>query len=299
MKFDPLPAEFLASRLQTPKPGCRAVLDTDTYNELDDPYALVYALRSPEIRLEAVYAAPFHNDRSEGPKDGMEKSYRQILEILGILGEKRPAFRGSEKWMDSPDSPVDSPAARDLVERALAMPDGEPLYVAAIGAPTNVASAILTEPKIREKIVVVWLGGHGLHMPRTDEFNMAQDFYASRILLDSGVPLVLVPCMGVVSHLSVTLPELREQLSGKGKWGQYLLDVTTEQMEQYGNWSRVIWDISTIAWLCGGKGFQSGLIPSPVLTPEWTYSADLTRHFIRYVNYIDRDSVFRDLFGKM
>ena len=46
MKFDPLPAEFLASRLQTPKPGCRAVLDTDTYNELDDPCALVYALRS-------------------------------------------------------------------------------------------------------------------------------------------------------------------------------------------------------------------------------------------------------------
>lgn len=177
MKFDPLPAEFLASRLQTPKPGCRVVLDTDTYNELDDPYALVYALRSPEIRLEAVYAAPFHNDRSEGPKDGMEKSYRQILEILSILGEERPVFRGSEKWMDSPDSPVDSPAARDLAARALAMPDGEPLYVAAIGAPTNIASAILMEPKILEKIVVVWLGGHGLHMPLTDEFNMAQDFY--------------------------------------------------------------------------------------------------------------------------
>jgi len=47
------------------------VLDTDTYNEVDDQFAVVYALRSPErLRVEALYAAPFHNDRSSGPADG-------------------------------------------------------------------------------------------------------------------------------------------------------------------------------------------------------------------------------------
>ena len=43
----------------------RAVLDTDTYNEIDDQFALVQALLSPDrITLEAVYAAPFHNSQS-------------------------------------------------------------------------------------------------------------------------------------------------------------------------------------------------------------------------------------------
>ena len=49
------------------------VLDTDTYNEIDDQYALAQVLLSPEdVTVEAVYAAPFHNARSTGPGDGME-----------------------------------------------------------------------------------------------------------------------------------------------------------------------------------------------------------------------------------
>ena len=57
----------------------RMVLDTDTYNEIDDQFAVVYALISPELDVQAVYAAPFHNNRSSGPGDGMEKSYEEIL----------------------------------------------------------------------------------------------------------------------------------------------------------------------------------------------------------------------------
>ena len=51
----------------------RMVFDTDTYNEIDDQFALVYTLISPELDVKAVYAAPFKNNRSKGPRDGMEK----------------------------------------------------------------------------------------------------------------------------------------------------------------------------------------------------------------------------------
>ena len=62
------------------------VLDTDTCNEIDDQFALVYALLCPEkLNVEAVYAAPFTNDRSTGPGDGMEKSYEEILRLLERL----------------------------------------------------------------------------------------------------------------------------------------------------------------------------------------------------------------------
>lgn len=74
------------ARLAPPTGKVRMVLDTDTYNEIDDQFALVYALLSPErVQCEAVYAAPFHNDRSSGPADGMEKSYAEICRVLERL----------------------------------------------------------------------------------------------------------------------------------------------------------------------------------------------------------------------
>lgn len=61
-------------KLLAPRAGrLRAVLDTDTYNEIDDQFALVQAVLSPQrIKLEAIYAAPFFNNRSSGPGEGME-----------------------------------------------------------------------------------------------------------------------------------------------------------------------------------------------------------------------------------
>ena len=61
----------------------RMVLDTDTYNEIDDQFAIVYALSSSDrLDVEAIYAAPFLSSRSKSTKDGMEKSYQEILKLL-------------------------------------------------------------------------------------------------------------------------------------------------------------------------------------------------------------------------
>ena len=65
-KFPALPESQRITMLQPPTNRPLAmVLDTDTYNEIDDQFALVYALLSPELRVEAVYAAPFLNNRSK------------------------------------------------------------------------------------------------------------------------------------------------------------------------------------------------------------------------------------------
>ena len=86
MEFNKMPLEELIKKLNPPKGKIRMVLDTDTYNEIDDQFALAYALKSSEkLQLEAVYAAPFHNNRSENAGDGMEKSYNEILNIYKLL----------------------------------------------------------------------------------------------------------------------------------------------------------------------------------------------------------------------
>lgn len=301
-QYPKLSPEKLLQRLSHPKRAVRMVLDTDTYNEIDDQFAVVYAMKSPQqLKVEAFYAAPFHNKLSAGPEDGMEKSYRELLKIQGLLPEMAniPIYRGSESYMGGTDAPVDSAAARDLVERAMASPDDDPLYVVAIGAITNVASAIALEPRIIEKIVVVWLGGHALHWPTAREFNLHQDVHAVRTVLNSGVPLVLIPCLGVASHLLTTLSEVRDYVAGKGSIGDYLHQTFEECSKDHFGYSRVIWDISAIAYLIEPAWLPNTLVHSPLLSDDCRWSVDTSRHFIRYVHYIQRDRVFKDLFGKL
>lgn len=75
--------------LSVPTGKVDVVLDTDAYNEIDDQFAIAYLLKSKEnLNTKAIYAAPFHNGKSNGPKDGMEKSYQEILKLLSLLGEE-------------------------------------------------------------------------------------------------------------------------------------------------------------------------------------------------------------------
>lgn len=85
----------------------------------------------------------------------------------------------------------------------------------AIGAITNVASAILKNPDIIDRIVIVWLGGNALHWPENKEFNLYQDVAAARIIFECGAALVQLPCSGVVSEVTTTGPELDAYLKGK------------------------------------------------------------------------------------
>src|SRR5690606_3334661 len=105
----------------------------------------------------------------------MEASYDEILTVLdrmGARGEGRLVLKGSDAWLTDTGKPVESPAALDLIERCLATRDGELLYVIAIGALTNIASALWLEPKIAEKMVLLWLGGNPESWPSTHEYNL-------------------------------------------------------------------------------------------------------------------------------
>ena len=276
------------------------MIDTDTYNEIDDQFAVVYALLSPErIRVEALYAAPFHNERSSGPDDGMLKSLDELHRVLDRLPQHHstPVHHGSRSWLPAPDRPVESPAAADLVARARLA--GEPLYVVTLGAPTNVASALLMDPMLAERIVVVWLGGNPWYWHRAVEFNVEQDMHASHVLLDSGVPLVHVPCRNVTEHLSTTQPEIDRYVRGTGLIGDYLAGIYADHYTDHFARSKVLWDLGPVAWLVDPEWVPTAVVHSPVLTTEGTWSHDPRRHLIREALWTDRDAIFGDLFGKL
>lgn len=292
--------------LTVPNGKIDVVLDTDAYNEIDDQFAICYMIRNTwKFSVKGICAAPFLNNKSISPADGMSKSYDEILKLLKLANKeelKQIVFKGSENYLPNETTPVESDAADFMAELAKDYSPENPLYIVAIGAITNVASAILKNPEMKENCVVIWLGGHATHIPRAAvEFNMKQDIAAARVVFGCGIPLVHLPCGGVVDHFATTKYELQHWLKGKNALCDYLCENTINEAESYAAekpWSRVIWDVTAVAWLLNEdeKFMQDRLIPSPIPEYDKHYAMNENRHFIKYVYKVKRDALFEDLF---
>lgn len=303
----------LAARLEKPSRKVDVVLDTDCYNEIDDQFALAYMINAQDAcNIRAICAAPFYSApgsgrviRSDSPGDGMERSYQEILKVLALAG--RPdleplVYRGSDSYLTDERTPVPSPAADRLVALAREYSADNQLYIVAIGAITNVASALLLDPSMRERVVVVFLGGHGHHIGTCTDFNVAQDVAAARVVFGSGVPLVQVPCLGVVSEFRFTKVELESLFRGKNALCDYLIDNTyayARDKFSYEGWSKPLWDVAAVAWLMPGDFMRDRLTPSPVPLKEGIYGIQPDRHPIRYVYYVNKDELTRDLVRRL
>ena len=66
--------EQYMKNLNVPAGPVDCVLDTDTYNEIDDQFALSLMVKSEKCNVKALLAAPFFNSNSTSPEDGMERS---------------------------------------------------------------------------------------------------------------------------------------------------------------------------------------------------------------------------------
>lgn len=299
----------ILKKLERPTGKVDVVLDTDTYNEIDDQYALAYLIQSSEkLNLKGVYAAPFLNHHSESPEDGMEKSYEEILNVYKLIGRsdlESITFKGSTDFLINSEAKR-SDAVDHLIKTALEHSEDNPLYVIGIAAATNIAAAILLEPKIVNNIVILWLGGLGYEWHNNRSFNCRQDLVAARVLFDSKAPVVQFPGMGVISAFSTTGPELEYWLGGKNKFCDYMIERTHEEAKitnlRYGGgkvWSRALWDVVPIGWLLDEKFMKDKIVSSPIMQDNHYYSWDSRRHFIKYVYHVNRDKLMEDLFDKL
>ncbi len=296
-------SQFLKN-ISTPTGRIDVVIDTDACNEVDDQFAISYLLRSTEkLNTVALYAAPYSFPGICDTDEGMERSYAEILKLLELAGEAdKPAFRGSARYLSSNTEAVESDAARDLASRAMSYSPEHPLYVVAIGAPTNIASAIIMNPAITENIVIVWLGGHGHELGWTDEFNMRQDLIATRIIMSGKAPFVQIPCQCVSNAFSVSAPELREYLLGKNPLADYLAsNVLSAHREDNSCWDRVLWDVVAVGWLLNDSDRFMLTKIMPIRKPDdaFVYVDDPDAPLGAYVNIVFKGALMTDMVKKL
>jgi len=279
------------------------ILDTDTYNEVDDQYALAYAMLSPDkVNLLAITVAPFKNSRAKTPAEGMEKSYEEAHHIRALVDEKStvPIYRGSATYLPDKKTPALSEAAEAIVR--LVRESRETVYIVAVGAITNVASALLLAPDVAEKAVVIWLGGHAQHFSNNHEFNLYQDVPAAQVVFENAKNFLQIPCKGVCTEFITTVPELQYHIGGKNALCDYLLELTANYNTTHENtavWSKVIWDVTAVAAIVAPETLEMVQMPRPIVTDSENYAFDMGNPHYVYVRRIRRDALYTDLFQKL
>lgn len=251
----------------------KVILDTDTFNEIDDQYALVHLLMSSDrCRLLGVCAAPYLNDRSVSAADGEQKSYNEAVKIIRLTDEtlQVPVFHGSQSFLSDRESPVESPAADFIIRSALQFPE-EPVYIVTIGAGTNVASALLKAPEIADNVVVVWLAANLPEVGRNiEEFNLREDVPAGQAIFESRANLVLLP-MAVTANVYISQADMKGYLLKNPRpvcrylyeeWCSYVGE------EQHG---KVVWDLAGSGAVMVPEAFGFEVVLRPLLGDDSEY----------------------------
>lgn len=220
----------------------RVYIDTDTANEIDDPYAVVRALVAPELHVVGLSSMSWaHNPDFAAGTHQSQKMNEDLLSLLKLNNHVSHPL-GALKPMPDPSTPVDSPAARDIIARAKATPAGQKLQVFVLGGYTNVASALLLDPSIKDRLAVHVMGyNHVDGRLNTDEFNCQGDLNAAAYLLKSGVELYVMPA-SILGGFLWTKADVDAHFKGKAGVRDYL--VKRWEAHAPNDPRRILWDIA-------------------------------------------------------
>jgi purine nucleosidase len=280
----------------------RVIIDTDAKNEADDQFAIVHALLSQSLDVRGLIAAHFGTSRSNRSMEDSREEIDLLLDLMGL--EQVTVANGASTGIPNEQTPLDSAGARLVIAESKLATAQEPLFVAFLGPLTDMASAILLDPDlVHRDIVVIWIGGVGYGGVETYpgvEFNLRNDIAAANVVYDSGITVWQVPS-NVYSQVSVSYAELEEKIGGTSKLADYLISQTVEWNRTY--WpepieSRSLGDSPAISLMLYPRGGNFRIVPAPRFGQEGHYLPG-SGHPIRVVESVDVRFLLEDMFAKI
>ncbi len=194
----------------------------------DDAIALLLALASPEIALQAITVV--------GGNVGLEHTLANALALVELAGARVPVHAGAarpirgeftsaprahgENGLAGVTLPPGGGAAPGLaaeIIRAHLRAAPAPLTLVGIGPATNLALALLAEPDLAGNIaqIVLMSGARaGGNVTAAAEFNAWSDPEALAVLLAAGCPLTLAPLD--LTHQALVTPSRLARLRAAG-----------------------------------------------------------------------------------
>ncbi len=224
-------------------PRCRVIIDNDFSGDPDDLFALVHHVLSPSVDIRAIVGSHISVDdewdRSQAQAENAVRVVHETLAAMGLDGEYR-VVQGSNHGLASRDEPRPSEAADAIVAEAMREDSDLPLFVLCGGGLTDIASAYLLEPRIAQRLTLVWIGGpeyEGLASPPPDpgpmEYNLRIDLTAAQVVFDSTIPMWHVP-RDVYRQYLMSYAEIVRNVRPHGEIGRLLHDAIVRVMR----WTR-------------------------------------------------------------
>lgn len=211
----------------------RVIVDNDFMGDPDDLFQLVHHVLSPSVDIRLVVSSHLHEGEPWDPSDQQAAHgaavVRDVFARMGLTSTDRIVV-GAEQAMTDVATPQESDAARAIVAEAL-RDDSRPLYYCAGGGLTDLASALLMEPAIAERMTLIWIGGSehpALAVPPPGapaaEYNLTIDTVSAQCVFGhTDIPIWQVPRDGYRQAL-VSMAELRVHFRPLGPVGAYLYD---------------------------------------------------------------------------
>jgi purine nucleosidase len=208
----------------------RIIIDTDPGQ--DDAVAILLALGSAELEVAGITAVA-----GNVPLALTEKNARKICELAGrpdikvFAGAVRPLMRAlvtaeevhgqtglNGPQLPEPDMPLQDRHAVDFLVETLMREESGSITLCALGPLTNIALALVREPRIAPRIrEIVLMGGgffEGGNVTPAAEFNIHVDPHAADIVFRSGVPIVMMPLD--VTHKALTTAQRIDAIRNLG-----------------------------------------------------------------------------------
>ena len=288
----------------------RYIVHADCMNEADDHYTVVHALMMDRLDVRGIIGGHFDGANYDRFPEHTtaEASYKELKKIVKLmeLEEQYKVYLGSNLPLPDASTPIISDGARFIIEEAM-KEDSRPLYIGMQGALTDLASAILIEPRICQRMTCIWIGG-GDYPNGGGEFNMCQDIIAANVVFSSEMPLWQIPRI-LYKQFATSLAELQVKVLPYGAIGKYLFEQTVEfnsKMLAFDSWPHgEIWTLGDEGCVCAlleeierDDGYE--MIEAPHISEkDCSYSFHTGYRRIRVYHKMDVRLDLEDLFARL
>lgn len=303
-------------------PRMRVIVDNDFGGDPDGLFQLVHQVLSPSAEIRGIIGSHLKpGDPFDASNETATNAVKNVKELLSImkLQDKFPIYQGSNEQLTDTKSPNVSEGAKAIVKEAMRDDVKIPLFIVCGAGLTEVASAYLMEPKIADRIILVWIGGPeytDLATPPPGytslEYNLGIDIKAGQVVFnDSKIPIWQVP-RNAYRQTLLAYSELVLKVKPQGKTGAYLAEKIETLMKRVQGFNfhigetYIMGDSPLVLLTALQSSFESDpsssgyvLKPSPIINAQGLYEINTKGRNIRVYNQLDNRLMFEDFFAKL
>lgn len=318
-----LPVPGVLAALASPKPfsplagvRSRVLYVNDLSGDLDGFFATVHMILSRSVDLRGIVGTGT-GKANETARDSIALA-DEMLRQMELTGRYK-LYEGASGKMPLAKTPIRATGVQAIIDEAMRTDSELPLFVAVGGGLTEVASALLLEPKIAARFTLVWIGGDAYPAGGTGETNFNIDPLAAQFIFnDTTVRIWQIPRSAYATTI-VSATELQAFVAPHGAIGKWLYDQVANAPERF---KRVLnmgetWTLGdnplvllTALADWGPSSYRpfryertgSSLydeVTAPRLNPDGTFTPRTEGRKIRIYKTIDSRLMLNDFFAKM